>query len=49
LPLFAIADAVEKIKDGTIAGYVYDPSSARLVERGGRGGWAGFSEDGARS
>jgi hypothetical protein len=37
VPLFAIADAVEKIKDGTITGYVYDPSSARLVERGGGG------------
>jgi len=33
LPLFVIDDAVEKIKDGTITGYVYDPNSARLVER----------------
>jgi Meiotically up-regulated gene 113 len=37
VPLFVIADAVEKIKDGTITGYVYDPSSARLVERSGGG------------
>jgi superfamily II DNA or RNA helicase len=27
-------DAVEKIKDGTITGHVYDPYSARLIERG---------------
>lgn len=34
VPLFVIDDAVEKIKDGTITGYIYDPNSARLVERG---------------
>lgn len=34
VPLFVIDDAVEKIKDGTITSYVYDPNSARLVERG---------------
>lgn len=34
VPLFVIDDAVEKIKDGTITGYVYDPNSARLVRRG---------------
>lgn len=33
VPLFVIDDAVEKIKDGTITGYVYDPTSARLVKR----------------
>lgn len=33
VPLFVIDDAVEKIKDGTITGYLYDPSSARLVKR----------------
>ena len=32
--LFVIDNAVEKIKDGTITGYVYDPNSARLVRRG---------------
>lgn len=34
VPLFVIDDAVEKIKDGMITGYVYDPNSARLVKRG---------------
>jgi hypothetical protein len=34
VPLFVIDDAVEKIRDGTITGYVYDPKSARLVKRG---------------
>lgn len=34
VPLFVIASAVERVKDGSITGYVYDPSSARLVERG---------------
>ena len=29
-PLFAINDAVEKIKDGTISDYAYDPKSASL-------------------
>lgn len=33
LPLFAIEEAVERIKDGTISRYVYDPQSANLVER----------------
>jgi hypothetical protein len=32
VPLFVIDDAVEKIKDGTITGYVYDPKAARLVK-----------------
>jgi hypothetical protein len=35
VPLFVIDDAVEKIKDGTITGYVYDPRSACLTERSG--------------
>lgn len=30
-PLFVIDEAVEKIKDGTITGYVYDPKAAALV------------------
>lgn len=30
-PLFAIDEAVARIKDGTITGYVYDPKTARLV------------------
>jgi hypothetical protein len=35
VPLFAIDDAVEKIKDGTITDYVYDPKLARLIQREG--------------
>lgn len=34
VPLFVINEAVERIKDGTIASYVYDPQGARLKERG---------------
>jgi Meiotically up-regulated gene 113 len=30
VPLYAISDAVDKIKDGTIAHYTYDPKTARL-------------------
>ncbi len=30
VPVFAIDDAVEKIKDGTITNYVYDPAAAQL-------------------
>lgn len=33
VPLFAVDEAVNRIKDGTITGYVYDPETARLVER----------------
>jgi hypothetical protein len=36
VPLFVIDDAVAKIKDGRITDYVYDPNSARLVERYGK-------------
>lgn len=31
VPLFAIEEAVERIRDGTIKGLMYDPQSARLV------------------
>lgn len=34
VPLFVVDEAVEKIRDGTIANYVYDPKQAKLVERG---------------
>ena len=34
VPLFAIKEAVERIKDGTISGYVYDPKKAQLLKRG---------------
>ncbi|WP_103762331.1 GIY-YIG nuclease family protein [Roseovarius confluentis] len=33
VPLFAIDEAVEKIKDGTISGYVYNPKEAKLSKR----------------
>lgn len=33
VPLFVINEAIEKIRDGTITGYVYDPKSARPVQR----------------
>ena len=32
VPLFVIREAVERIKDGTISGCVYDPQGARLKE-----------------
>jgi hypothetical protein len=31
VPLFAIDEAVGRIKDGTITGYVYDPKTAKLI------------------
>lgn len=34
VPFFVIDEVVERIKDGTITNYVYDPAAARLVERG---------------
>jgi hypothetical protein len=30
-PLFVINEAVERIRDGTITGYAYDPKAAALV------------------
>ncbi len=33
VPVFVVDEAVERIKDGTITQYVYDPKSARLVKR----------------
>jgi len=33
VPLFVIDEAVERIKDGTISGYVYDPNEACLKPR----------------
>lgn len=35
VPLFVINDAVEKIKDGTITNYRYEPKDASLVRRSG--------------
>jgi hypothetical protein len=34
VPRFVVDDAVERIKDGTITEYIYDPKSARLVRTG---------------
>ncbi|MBX9747289.1 MAG: GIY-YIG nuclease family protein [Hyphomonadaceae bacterium] len=31
VPIFVVDEAVERIKDGSITNYVYDPASARLV------------------
>lgn len=33
VPLFVVKEAVERIKDGTISGFVYDPQKAKLVRR----------------
>lgn len=33
VPLFTINEAVERIKDGTISQYAYDPQKAKLVKR----------------
>jgi hypothetical protein len=33
IPLYAVDDAVERIKDGTITKYVYDPKAAGLILR----------------
>ena len=33
VPLFAVDEAVNRIRDGTITGYEYNPGTARLVER----------------
>lgn len=32
VPLFVIDEAVERIKNGTITGYIYDPEAAKLVK-----------------
>jgi hypothetical protein len=34
VPRFVVDDAVERIKDGTITGYVYDPRAATLTRAG---------------
>ncbi len=33
VPVFVVDEAVERIKDGTITQYVYDPKSARLIKK----------------
>jgi hypothetical protein len=37
LPVFVIDEAVERIKDGTITEYIYDPKTALLIQRGSGG------------
>jgi hypothetical protein len=37
VPIFVVNDAVERIKDGTITQYVYDPKTARLIRNGDGG------------
>ncbi len=32
VPLFVVNEVVERIKDGSITEYVYDPTAARLVK-----------------
>ena len=32
VPLFIIDEAVARIKDGSITGYIYDPNAAKLVK-----------------
>lgn len=34
VPVFVVDEAVERIKDGTITDYIYDPRAARLVKTG---------------
>lgn len=34
VPLFVIDEAVARIKDGSITGYIYDPNAAKLVKAG---------------
>jgi hypothetical protein len=33
VPVFVVNEVVERIRDGTITQYVYDPKSARLVKQ----------------
>jgi len=37
VPLFVVDEAVERIKDGTITQYTYDPKGARLVQDSAKG------------
>lgn len=32
VPLFMVDEAIEKISNGTITGYVYDPQTASLIQ-----------------
>ncbi|MDZ4759981.1 MAG: GIY-YIG nuclease family protein, partial [Alphaproteobacteria bacterium] len=37
VPRFVVDEAVERIKNGTITDYIYDPKTARLIQRGSEG------------
>ncbi|MCB1838641.1 MAG: GIY-YIG nuclease family protein [Alphaproteobacteria bacterium] len=37
VPVFVVNEAVERIKDGTITQFIYDPNSARLIRRSSEG------------
>ena len=37
VPLFVIDEAVERIRDGSITNYIYDPKVAKLVKVGDTG------------
>lgn len=37
VPVFVVNEAVERIKDGSITEYVYDPKTAQLIRRGSGG------------
>lgn len=37
VPVFVVNEAVERIKDGSITEYVYDPKTAQLIKRGSGG------------
>lgn len=37
VPLFAIDEAIERIRNGTITGCLYDPKTAKLVQAAGQG------------
>ncbi len=38
VPVFVIDQAVERIKDGSITEYIYDPKTARLIRSGQKAG-----------
>lgn len=49
VPVFAVNEAIERIKDGTITEYIYDPQTARLVPAKSRSGGERQALRGARA
>lgn len=45
VPLFIVNEAVDRIMDGSIVHYVYDPQAVRLVKTAAHGGGAEFDND----